>query len=81
MQCTSSPLSKPFFLFWLLQGEFTPRRNPHATALLARQTLPDFAEVDKMVYIWLTDHVFNTASLVYHEGEELRMTISPRDVS
>lgn len=63
-----------------LKGEFKSRRYPHATAMLVPKTIPDFAEVDKMVYIWLTDYVFNTASLVFHHEGKLRTTIRPRDL-
>lgn len=63
-----------------LKGEFKSLRNPHATAMLVPQTIPDFAEVDKMVYIWLTDYVFNTASLVFHKEGKLRTTIRPKDL-
>lgn len=33
-----------------------------------------------MVYIWLTDYVFNTASFVYHKERVLRTVITPKDV-
>ena len=62
------------------QGEFKSRRKPHPTALSPPRELPVFTEVDKMAYIWLTDYVFNTASLVYHEEGELQRTIRPEDV-
>ncbi|XP_078354503.1 lipopolysaccharide-binding protein-like [Oculina patagonica] len=63
-----------------LKGEFKSRKNPHPTSLIAPQTLPSFTEADKMVYIWVTDYVFNTASLVYHEEGVLRKTIRPEDL-
>jgi len=63
-----------------LKGEFRSRKNPHPTGLSSPQTLPFFAETNKMVYILLSDYVLNTASLVYHEEGKLRRTIRPEDI-
>lgn len=63
------------------QGEFKPVGNPRATlAQFVPAPLPSLAEMDKMVYIWLTDYVFNTASFVYHQQRALRTVITPNDV-
>ena len=64
----------------LFQGEFKPIGDPRSTAPFVPAALPAFAEVDKMVYIWLTDYVFNTAGFVYHQQGALRTVITPKDV-
>ena len=68
------------YFFVHFQGEFRSRKNPHPTGLSPPQTLPFFAETEKMVYILVSDYVLNTASLVYHEEGKLRRTIKPEDV-
>ena len=63
------------------QGEFKPVGNPRATlAMFVPAALPSLTEMDKMVYIWLTDYVFNTASFVYYQQRALRTVITPKDV-
>ena len=63
------------------QGEFKPVGDPRATlALFVPAPLPPLKKMDKMVYIWLTDYVFNTASFVYHQQRALRTVIKPNDV-
>jgi len=64
-----------------LKGEFKPIGDPRSTAPFVPAALPAFAEVDKMVYIWLTDYVFNTAGFVYHQQGALRTVITAKDLS
>ena len=70
-QSTSSVIS-PFFF----KGEFlsavSPREPPFSPSLL-----PFESESDKMVYVWLTDYVVNTAGFVYQSAGVLNETITP----
>ncbi|XP_068745696.1 lipopolysaccharide-binding protein-like isoform X1 [Montipora capricornis] len=65
-----------------LKGEFKPIGNFSTAAVpffpITLPTSPN--EVDKMVYIWLTDYVFNTASFVYQERGALQTIISQKDL-
>lgn len=64
----------------LLKGQFKPVGNPRATVPFVPAVLPYSAEADNMVYIWLTDYLFNTASFVYHHQGALRTVIMPKDL-
>ena len=50
----------------------SPREAPFSPSLL-----PFESESDKMVYVWLTDYVVNTAGFVYQSAGVLNETITP----
>lgn len=63
-----------------LKGEFKAVGNPDSRSPFVPAPLPPLDEVDRMIYIWLTDYLFNTASFVYHEQGALRTIIRPSNV-
>lgn len=62
------------------QGEFKAVGNLDSRSPFVPAPLPSLDEVDRMIYIWLTDYLFNTASFVYHEQGALRTIIRPSNV-
>lgn len=49
--------------------------------MLVFKIILDFVEVDKMVYIWFMDYVFNMVSFVFYYEGKLCIIIRFRDVS
>lgn len=43
--------------------------------------LPAVSQTDKMIYVWLTDYVADTAGFVYQKGGELAYNVTPDMVS
>ncbi|KAK2554856.1 Lipopolysaccharide-binding protein [Acropora cervicornis] len=70
-QSTSSVIS-PFFFKGEFLSAISPREPPFSPSLL-----PFESESDKMVYVWLTDYVVNTAGFVYQSAGVLNETITP----
>ncbi|XP_074613864.1 bactericidal permeability-increasing protein-like [Acropora palmata] len=72
----SSPNFTQTFADVFIKGEFlsaiSPREPPFSPSLL-----PFESESDKMVYVWLTDYVVNTAGFVYQSAGVLNETITP----
>ena len=62
------------------KGEFqsttAPKEAPFSPA-----PLPPDSESTKMVYIWVTDYLLNTAGLVYQDAGILNETVTPSMVS
>ena len=62
------------------KGEFqsttAPKEAPFSPA-----PLPPDSESAKMVYIWVTDYLLNTAGLVYQDAGILNETVTPSMVS
>lgn len=44
-------------------------------------TLPAISKTDKMVYVWLTDYVADTAGYVYQVAGKLAYNVTPDMVS
>lgn len=61
------------------KGEFqsttAPKEAPFSPA-----PLPTDSESAKMVYIWVTDYLLNTAGLVYQDAGILNETVTPSKV-
>ena len=70
-QSTSSVIY-PFFFKGEFLSAISPREPPFSPSLL-----PFESEADKMVYVWLTDYVVNTAGFVYQSAGVLNETITP----
>ncbi len=64
-----------------LQGEFTSVREPNKDVPFSPSPLPPLPpssqEKCRMVYLWATDYVANTASLVYMEAGYLQYNVTP----
>lgn len=62
------------------KGEFqsatAPKEAPFSPA-----PLPPDSESAKMVYVWVTDYLLNTAGLVYQDAGILNETVTPSTVS
>lgn len=62
------------------KGEFqsatAPKEAPFSPA-----PLPPDSESAKMVYVWVTDYLLNTAGLVYQDAGILNETVTPSMVS
>ena len=50
-------------------------------APLSPPVLPAVSKADKMVYVWLTDYVADTAGIVYQKSGELAYNVTPDMVS
>ena len=63
-----------------LKGEFqsatAPKEAPFSPA-----PLPADSDSTKMVYVWVTDYILNTAGLVYQDAGILNETVTPSMVS
>lgn len=62
------------------KGEFqsptAPKEAPFSPA-----SLPPESESVKMVYVWVTDYLLNTAGLVFQDAGVLNETVTPSRVS
>ena len=68
------------------QGEFLSSTQPYVDPHLTPTTLPPVPPVMKsgnsrMVYLWVTDYVANTAALVYMRAGYLRYNVTADMVS
>ncbi|KAI6654703.1 Lipopolysaccharide-binding protein-like [Oopsacas minuta] len=61
------------------KGEFFSRTKPHE-ASISPVVLPGVGSPTRMLYIWLTTYIANTAGIVYDEAGELKTTITPDEV-
>ncbi len=57
--------------------------NPIADAPFPPSPLPQISSntTDKMLYLWVTDHVANTAGYIFQTGDVLKYNIKPDIVS
>ena len=57
--------------------------NPFADAPFLPPPLPEISSntTDKMLYLWITDHVANTAGYIFQKGNALKYNIKPDIVS
>ena len=62
-----------------IQGEFQSVSSP-AESSLSPSALPDPSASDKMLYIWFTDYVANTAGEVYQKAGAIKYTLTPDKV-
>ena len=60
----------------MLQGEFFSIAHP-VEAPFSAPPLPAIASYDKMMYLWLTDYIANTAGVVYQQAGILQVTVTP----
>ena len=63
----------------LHKGEFESVSHP-TEAPFSPPPLPPITDTSKMMYVWLTEYVVNTAGLVYHEAGFLAYNITPDKV-
>ena len=61
------------------KGEFLSRAKPHE-ATISPVILPSVGSPTRMLYIWLTTYIANTAGIVYDEAGELKAAITPNEV-
>ena len=61
------------------KGEFLSRTKPHE-ATISPVSLPPVGSPVRMLYIWLTTYIANTAGIVYDEAGELQTQITPDEV-
>lgn len=61
------------------KGEFLSRTKPHE-ATISPVALPPVGSPVRMLYIWLTTYIANTAGIVYEEAGELKTQITPDEV-
>jgi len=59
-----------------IKGEFLSATSPKE-APFSPTLLPSESESDKMMYLWITDYVQNTAWLVFQQAGVLNQTITP----
>lgn len=71
---TKNPLFTPGFMDVYLKGEFRSSRGQE-DPFCPSPPLPYSTVSKKMVYIWLSDHVLNSAARVYHEDGLLTASI------
>ena len=62
-----------------IRGEFLSRTKPHE-ATISPVALPPVGSPVRMLYIWLTTYIANTAGIVYEEAGELKTQITPDEV-
>ena len=63
-----------------LQGEFFSIAN-HQEAPFTPNPLPAVNGTDKMMYVWLTEYMADTAGFVYQQSGELNYNVTPSMVS
>lgn len=71
-----SPVYTNVSVATLHKGEFQALSNP-TEAPFSPPPLPPITDTTKMMYIWLSEYVVNTAGLVYHETGFLAYNITP----
>ena len=59
-----------------MQGEFLFIPNP-VDVPFSPPPLPAITAYDKMMYLWLTDYLANSAGVVYQKAGVLQYTITP----
>ena len=62
------------------QGEFLSVTDPTIEAPFSPSSLPPFSKSGKMVSLWVTDYMANTAALVYKRDGYLNYNITPNMV-
>ena len=60
----------------ILQGEFYSIAHP-VEAPFSPPPLPPIKDTSKMLYVWLTDYIADTAGFVYERAGILQYTITP----
>ena len=71
----------PLWTQWnLYQGEFFSVQDP-VEAPYTPPPLPAVTNTSRMMYVWLTDYIANTAGFVYQEAGFLQYNITPSTVS
>ena len=73
---TQSPVYTNDSMATLHKGEFEALSHP-TEAPFSPPPLPPITDTAKMMYIWLSEYVVNTAGLVYHETGFLAYNITP----
>ena len=63
-----------------LQGEFFSISN-HEEAPFTPNPLPAMNDTGKMMYVWLTEYLADTAGFVYQQAGELNYNVTPDKVS
>lgn len=61
------------------QGEFYSVTDP-VEAPITPPPLPPVSDANKMMYVWITDYVAKTASLVYQKAGILQYSLTPNMV-
>ena len=61
------------------KGEFMSRSHPQEVSF-SPVTLPAIGKTDRMLYIWLTTYIANTAGVVYQKAGILQVQITPDEV-
>ena len=74
-----SPVYTNTSMATLHKGEFESLAHP-MEAPFSPPPLPPISSTSKMMYIWLTEYVVNTAGLVYHETGFLAYNVTPDKV-
>ena len=63
-----------------LQGEFFSISN-HQEAPFTPNPLPAVNDTGKMMYVWLTEYLADTAGFVYQQAGELNYNVTPDKAS
>jgi hypothetical protein len=63
-----------------LQGEFFSISN-HQEAPFTPNPLPSVNDTGKMMYVWLTEYMADTAGFVYQQAGQLNYNVTPSMVS
>jgi lipopolysaccharide-binding protein len=63
-----------------LQGEFFSISN-HQEAPFTPNPLPAVNDTGKMMYVWLTEYMADTAGFVYQQAGQLNYNVTPSMVS
>jgi len=80
MECLILECFLDFFKFFLdIEGEFQSVSSP-AESSLSPSALPAPSASDKMLFIWFTDYVANTAGEVYQKAGAIKYTLTPDKV-
>ena len=69
-----------FLLACTIQGEFFSISN-HQEAPFTPNPLPAVNDTGKMMYVWLTEYMADTAGFVYQQAGQLNYNVTPSVVS
>ena len=63
---------------YLPQGEFFSRKAP-AEAPFSPPPMPGVTKTDKMLYVWLSDYMADTAGYVYQQAGVMQYELTPEN--